>query len=152
MAGNVLLDAVYGTLTSAFVTADLDAKTTGSYALGSGAGATIDNTTALKLWIDVLINLGSITPTGAAYVTLSTLRSMDGTTFEDPQTAIAPNAGTPTWSQGVSTAAAAKVLIIRQILVPPGKCKLLFGNFTNVTLATGGNTIKYWLSGYQDNG
>lgn len=152
MSSLLKYDATYGTLSSAFVTGDLDGKTNGSYAFGSGAAATIDNTTALETLMDVIVNLGSINPSGSPYITLWLLLSLDGTNFEDPSSAGAPPAGLATYSRGVSTGSSAKVTIFRGIILPPGKSKLLFQNNTGQTLATGGNTIKYWPYSYNLNG
>lgn len=142
----------YGTLRSAFVTADLDGKTSAAYAFGSGADATFDNTSALDLWCDVILNLGSINPTGSPYVSLWTLLSMDGTNFEDPQSAGAPPAGLMQYTRGVSTGSTAKVAIFRKVLLPPGKSKFLLQNNTGQTLATGGNTLKFWPYSLNQNG
>jgi hypothetical protein len=146
MANLLKYDATYGTLLSAFVTGDLDAKTNGTYVLGgTGAAAVIDNSTTLDMYLDVRVKLGSINPAAGDYVSLSLLTSMDGgTAYEDPTSGIAPPADVPTYLLYLTTGASAKMRIKRGIILPPGKSKLLFGNKT-VTLATGGNAVDYWI-------
>lgn len=151
-AGLEKYDATYGTLSSAFVTADLDGLSNASCKFGSGAAATIDNTSGLKLVMDVIVNLGSINPSGAPYFTIALLTSMDGTNFEDPQAAGAALQGTPIYSKGVTTGASAKVAIIRGIVLPPGKSKMMLCNQTGVAFGTGGNTVQYWIYTYNNNG
>lgn len=134
-----------------FANAELASLTTTSYALAAGSGVSsniYDNTVNLYPEADILISLGSFNPSGSPYVVIAFLWSPDGTNYPDPQTALAPIAGTPIWSAGVATGSSAKLITIPRVLLRPLKCKVLFGNVTGATLAATANSITIAPAGY----
>lgn len=150
MATDLLFKTAFGTLVESHQNSDLASLADAAYALGTGAGAVINNTSDLLLLCYCRLNLGSITPAGAAHISLFLIRSMDGgSTYEDPQTAIAPPAGIPTQTRGLTTGASAKVVQFEPFILTPGHHKLLLGNLSGAALNASNNTLKYWLDTYR---
>ena len=108
---------------------------------------TIDNSTALDVFADFSMQLGSITPVAPNYVGvyLSPL-NQDGTVFGDNRFASSA-AGPPASSYWVGNiivtgSAAIQYGMVRGIILPPGQFKFLIYNQLGVTMnAT--NTAKY---------
>lgn len=135
--------ASYGSSVATFQNSDLASLANGSYVFGSGAGLTsnvYDNTSNLYPEADIHVLLGSITPSGTPFLTLYLLWALDGTNFDDPQTAGAPQAGTPSYTKGVNSGASAKIIVFSRVLLRPGKCKFVIGNNTGVSLAATSNS------------
>ena len=145
---SILYDANFGTLKLSHQSSDLNSLAHAGYAFGTDTDNIVDNSVALKLLLFAILNLGSITPTGAAHMRLFLVRSIDGTNYEDPQTAADPPAGMPGWSRGMFAGASAKVILFGPILLSPGKSKILIGNSSGVSLAASGNSVKYWFTTY----
>ncbi len=145
---SILYDANFGTLKASHQNSDLASLATAGYAFGTDTDAIVDNTTAKKLLLFAELLLGSMTPSGAAHMRLFLVRSIDGTNYEDPQTAADPPGGMPGWSRGMFAGASAKRILFGPILLSPGKAKLLVGNSSGASLAATGNSLKYWLSTY----
>lgn len=109
----------------------------------------IDNTTALDEFCDISFSMGSITPTGASYlgVYFHPL-NQDTTTYGDGR--FGSSAAGPPASQyfaGAATlvnAAQVQTGMIRGVILPPNKFKMVLYNVSGVTLAGSANTIKYW--------
>lgn len=146
-----LLYKSYGSSVALFGNTELASMASGNYTIGNGGGLTSnvwDNTSSLWPECDVLINLGSLTPTAGAYVVFGILWSPDGgTNYDDPQsgsgqgTTYTPLPGTPIFTHGVSTTSSAKIIILEAVLLRPGKAKFTFGNVSGVALAATANTI-----------
>lgn len=104
------------------------------------ASAAIDNETGLYQYMEVELVLASLTPTGTPYCQLYLVKQIDGTNYEDNTVSAAHQiiAVFP-----MSTAAAAKRIIVANILIPPTPFKLILENKTGVSLAASGNTVKY---------
>jgi hypothetical protein len=114
------------------------------------AGTALDNSSALDVFADLSISLGSITPgSGAPYIGLYLYPlNQDGSSYGDGR--FGSSAAGPPPSQyyvgaipcvpstvGVITGA------IRGIVIPPGQWKLVLYNLAGATLASGSNTVKY---------
>lgn len=114
----------------------------------SSAGSTnIDNEAGLNLYIELELHLASLTPTGSPYYAVYMQRQIDGTNMET-----APNISLSHQLIAVfpmSTAVAAKHLIIPNILIPPCVFSLWGYNSVGPSLAASGNTLKYRLYGEQ---
>jgi len=118
-----------------------------SLASGSrAAGAVISNHINLALLCEYSIQLGSINPSGAPYLEVHLCRLLgDGSTYED---IVASNVVA---NMAITTGASAKNGAV-QFEIPPGTFNVVVVNHTGVTLASGGNSIHYRLSGYTVNG
>ena len=110
----------------------------------------IDNTTALDIFCDVSISLGSITPAaGSDYlgIYLVTLYE-DGTSYGDGRFGTAA-AGPPASNYfvgnipAIASVAAVITGMARGIILPPGKFKFIIYNGTGTTLAASANVVDY---------
>lgn len=115
----------------------------------------IDNSTNKYTEVDLRIPLGSATFTGAdSAIEVYLVPSVDGTNY-------------PKWTGNVSTdeqqnneffvdsatttgATEAQELVLRNIMIPPGKYKYGFRNRSNVTLAASGNTPQWRPHSFED--
>jgi len=112
----------------------------------SAAGAVISNQTNLALLCEYSIQLGSINPSGAPYLEVHLCRLLgDGSTYED---VVASNIVS---NMAITTGSSAKNGAV-QFEIPPGNFNVVVVNQTGVTLASGGNSTYYRLSGYNVNG
>lgn len=109
---------------------------------------TIDNSTALDIFADFSMAIGSVAVVAPNYigVYLSPL-NQDGTTFGDGRFASSA-AGPPASSYWVGniivpTGTAANTGMVRGIILPPGQFKFLIYNQLGVTMAASANTCKY---------
>lgn len=109
----------------------------------------IDNSTALDQFFDLSVSLGSITPgAGAPYIGFYLVPlNQDGTTYGDGR--FASSAAGPPASQYyvgsvpcVPSTAGVITGMVRSILLPPGKFKLILYNQAGATLASSANTIQ----------
>lgn len=135
-----------GPLLTSHQSSDLDGLTTGSYALGSGTDWLINNTGERLLELHCELILSSFTPGTDPHVSLFYRRSNNGTDFEDPPTAVAPPAGMPMVVREIFAGATAKRIIYDPIGLTPGWARLLLGNLSGQTFATGGNSLKYYIT------
>jgi hypothetical protein len=107
----------------------------------SSASAAIANHTDLYRYIDIFVDLASLTPTGSPAVNILFLYSNDdGTTFAD---ASLSNSAAFVATLGMSTSASAKHLVAANIPIPPLDFKIALDNETGVALAASGSTVKY---------
>lgn len=110
----------------------------------------IDNTTALDIFADVSISLGSVaTGAGSPFIGLYLYPlNEDGTTYGDSQFGSAA-AGPPPSAYFVGvipTKVSATAVItgtVRGIILPAGKFKFVLYNNAGVTLAASSNTVSY---------
>lgn len=110
----------------------------------------IDNTTALDIFADVSISLGSVTTAaGSDYLGLYLYPlNEDGTSYGDSQFGSSA-AGPPGSSYFVDAipvpASFTGVLtgLVSGIILPPGKFKFVLFNSIGATLAASGNAVKY---------
>jgi hypothetical protein len=110
----------------------------------------LDNSTALDVFADVSLSLGSVTPgSGAPYIGLYLCPlNQDGTTYGDGRFGSATS-GPPAASYRVgaiplvASTAGPLLGMVRGIILPPGKFKFLIHNQAGVTLAASSNTLQY---------
>lgn len=117
----------------------------------------IDNSSALDLYADLSISLGSITSgAGTPYfaVYLQPL-NQDGTTYGDG-VASGTTAPAATYFVGTIMCPASATAVItgtlRGIVIPPGSFRFTFQNMTGATLAGSANVIKYRTYNLNNNG
>ena len=85
----------YGSSVAVFGNTELASLANGNYALGNGSGLSSniwDNTSLRYPVADFMVLLGSITPGPSPGIILVPLWSLDGTNFDDPQSAVTPPA------------------------------------------------------------
>lgn len=119
------------------LTTELNSLANGSQ---SAASAAIPNETDLYQYIDLELVLASLTPTGTPYCAVYLVASLDGTNYEDLTTS-ATHALLATFP--MSTAVAAKRIVVKNLLLPPLGFKLAVQNQAGPALAASGNTLKY---------
>jgi len=110
----------------------------------------IDNSSALDMFCDVSISLGSITTSATSACILIAIYPLDadGTTYADGRY-VSAGVGLPfTYYAGhiplVPGVTQAQNGILRMVLMPPGKFKFVLSNFSGANLAgSGANTCQY---------
>lgn len=128
--------------------ADVNSLPNGSSVLSSVAAIT--NGTALDIFADFSINLGSVTTVAPNYlgVYLYPL-NQDGSTYGDNQyTAGTQSTAVPSptyWVGNIVVPVGTQVIhgAITRIVMPPGSFKWLVYNQLGVTIASSSNTIQY---------
>lgn len=107
----------------------------------SAASSAIDNEAGLFQYMEVELQLASLTPTGTPYCSLYLAKSIDGgTTYEDLTT----SASHLVLAQfPFSTATGAKRVVVANLLIPPTLFKLAIQNQAGPALASSGNLIRY---------
>ena len=111
------------------------------------AASAVDNSSALDMFDDLSISLGSITPTGIPYIGVYMMPlNQDGTTYGDGKFN-ASAAGPPVSQYFVGAiplvvAAQVQTGILRGIILPPGQWKYVLHNVSGITLAGSANTIQ----------
>lgn len=111
----------------------------------SAASSAIDNTTALDMWADLELNLGTFgsAPSAGAYVEIYLIPSVDGTNYADGSSSVAPAQELLVGAFSVRANTAAQRLALRGVPVPPGLFKFLAINKTGQAMNASGNTLKY---------
>ena len=128
---------------------ELDGLANGGY---SNASSAIDNEAGLYQFIELELNLASLTPVAGQSVAVYLLPSLDGTNYADGGGAVAPpdEALLTIFSLRAATAAQRRVSMVLEM--PPLLGKLVVGNMTitsGVAFAASGNTLKYRLFNVQ---
>lgn len=131
---------------------DLNTMPNGSSA-ASSTGA-INNATALDLFADISVSLGSVTAAAPGILSIFLMPlNQDGTTYGDgqfnssgAQTTKVPQA---TYWVGniafpVTGSGAVQVGTLSGIRLPPGSFQIVIQNNVGVTLASSSNVVKYW--------
>jgi hypothetical protein len=136
------------TWTTAVNAADVNSLANGSSVLSSVAD--IANGTALDMFADISIALGSVTAAAPNFIGVYIYPlNEDGTTYGDGQLASGTGAAkipsATAWVGNISfpTGAAAIVGTLSRIALPPGSFRFVLYNQAGVTLASSGNTVKY---------
>lgn len=106
----------------------------------SAQSAAIDNLTDLYQYMELELVLASLTPTGGPYCQVYLVKQIDGTNYEDLSTSASHLVVA---SFPMSTAAAAKRIVVANILIPPCAFKLAVQNQAGPALAASGNTLKF---------
>jgi hypothetical protein len=110
----------------------------------------VDNSTALDVFADVSISLGSVTTgAGAPYIGIYLVPlNQDATSYGDGRFGSSA-AGPPPpayWVGSIPCQVSTAAVItgeVRGIVIPPGKFKFLLYNQAGVTLAASSNTVAY---------
>lgn len=131
--------------------ANTNGLTTELNALGVGnlsaAGTAIDNSAGQKaIFADLeFLAGGTFTPVTGAYMAVWFLRSIDGTNYEDGSATVTP----PRAPDAIIPITIGTAITPRnnrpQVVVPPGKFKVLAQNKTAAILPATGNVIKLGL-------
>lgn len=119
---------------------ELNSLANGGYSAASGV---IDNAAGLYMYMSVVIDLATLTPTAGAYLALYLLPAIDGSSYEDGGGATAPPNGSVIATFDLSTSAGAKKRARTNILIPPYKFKLVLLNGSGVALNASTNTLQY---------
>lgn len=134
------------TWTAAYTASTLDSIVNGNAIL---SGTQIDNSSALDIFADVGIQFGSITAAAPNYIGIYLYPlNQDGTTYGDSRFG-ASAAGPPPSNYlagiiGFPTGAAAITGVVRGIILPAGRFKLVTYNQAGATLVgSGGNQVYY---------
>lgn len=133
-----LLLTAYGSVQT-YLSTELNSLADGANKIG----ASITNSSALALFMDVEIALASFTPGTGGFVQVFKITSLDDTNFADGSDSVDPPSGTPVYAHSLVPGASAKRCVIERIPLSPGEQKLLFENRAGAALAASGNTVKY---------
>lgn len=117
---------------------ELNSLANGAISAQSGA---VDNEGGLFQYVAVELQLASLTPTGTPYCMLYLVKSIDGGTNYEDLTVSASHAVVATFP--MSTAVAAKRIVVANILIPPTFFKFAVQNQCGPALASSGNLIRY---------
>ena len=114
------------------------------------SSVSITNGTALDLFGDLSISLGSITPgSGSPYIGFSRLPlNQDGSSYGDGRfgTSAAGPPPSPYYIGSIlciPSTAGVLTGTISFVMLPPGTCKFLLYNLAGATLASSANTVSY---------
>jgi hypothetical protein len=128
---------------------------TGLNSLGIGAmsaaSATIANHTNLDKYVDIEVNLASLSPTAGARVDIYILESVDTTNFP-AQSAADLRLTTSQLLVSIpigTTATTAQRVVARNVELPVGDFQIMLDNQTGVALNAANNTVKFYT--YDDN-
>lgn len=119
---------------------ELNSLGNGSY---SAASSAITNSSGLYKYISLELVLASLTPSGAPYVEVYLVPTIDGTNYVDGGGAVAPPAESLLATFSLSTSTGAKRRAVANLLIPPYDFKLVLRNMSGVSLAANSNTLKY---------
>lgn len=118
---------------------NIASTTLDSLANGStSAFVTHDNSTALDLYASVLVNLGSITSTTGASITLRVFSAQSS----DVPDATGSVGGGDGYTQPLTVSTSAKVVVFPRVALYPESLRLSITNNAGVALAASGNSIK----------
>lgn len=110
----------------------------------TAASPAYDNSTNLDVYADFFLHLGSISPVAPAYVNVYVLVSIDGgTTFPSATGSVLRNQASQLFLTIPldTTGATAQNIVVRNILLPPGKMKFVLDNQAGASMAASGNTL-----------
>lgn len=107
----------------------------------SAQSAAIDNEAGLFQYMEVELVLASLTPTGTPYCLLYLVKSVDGGSNYEDLTTSASHLVVASFP--MSTAVAAKRIVVANILIPPALFKLAIQNQAGPALGASGNTVRY---------
>jgi hypothetical protein len=128
--------------TASILTTELNALTSATMSALSSAVA---NQTNLDIYVDIEVNLSSLSPTAGAYVALYIFEAVDGTNY--PAQSDADTRLTSTQLLCVlpigTTATTAQRVVARNVVIPPGIFKIKLDNQTGVNLGATLNTVKF---------
>lgn len=111
----------------------------------SAASAAYDNSTNLDVYADLFLHLASLSPGAAPRVDIYILVSIDGgTNYPSATGTVIRNQTDQLWRSIPidTTAATAQDIVVRGLLLPPGKMKFVLDNQSGVALGATLNTLK----------
>lgn len=113
----------------------------------TAVSATIDNTTALDLFMDIelVIATQGSARTAGAWVGVYLVQALDGSTFGDTHEVTAKLVAL----FPLDAATTARRATVHDIPIPPGLFRLFARNVTGQALAASGNTVKHRLHAIQ---
>ncbi len=118
-----------------------------SLASGSitAASTAIANQTNLDIYVDIEVNLASLSPAAGAYVALYIAEAVDGTNYPAPSAADLRLSTTQLLCAIPigTTAATAQRVAARNVVIPPQTFKVYLDNQTGAALNASGNTVKF---------
>ena len=123
------------------LTTELDALASDAFSATSTA---IDNTVGLYPWMDLEVNLASLTPgAGSPSIVVWINLSLDGTNYEKvPDGSSGDKPPDAIFPLEASVAQESRI-VVSNIPIPPLKFKLVLKNASGVALAATGNTLSY---------
>lgn len=111
----------------------------------SAASTAIANQTNLDMYVDIEVNLASLSPAANSYVALYILEAVDGSNYpaqSDADLRLTASQLLCTVPTG-TTAGTAQRIAVRNVLIPPGSFQIKLDNQTGVALNASGNTVKF---------
>jgi len=110
----------------------------------SAASSAIANQTNLDVYADIELVLGSLSPAAPNYCTLYILEAIDGTNYPSATAAVIRNQPSQILCTFPldTTAATAQLVVVRNVVLPPGSFKVVLDNQAGVALNASGNTVK----------
>src|SRR5262245_31776071 len=120
------------------LTTELNSLADGSF---SSASSAIDNESDLYEFMELELNLASLSPTAGAYVDIWIETAPDGTNYSDHGKALQTGGLLCTFPLD-TTASTAQRLPLAVVSIPPVKFKLSARNKAGVALGSSGNTLK----------
>lgn len=145
----------YGSPDTLMVGASMNALGLAAYASSAqNSGAPIDNTTTLALYMDIGLTLSSAVTcgSGAAFVSVWLIPSLDGgTSYPTPPgtSATAPPAGMLAGNIQAVAGASFTSGVLRGVVIPPGKYHTVMQNNLGVAFPSTGNTLLGYRYGEQ---
>lgn len=111
----------------------------------SAASSAVANQTNLDMYVDIEVNLASLSPAAGAYVAIYIAEAVDGTNYPAPSGADMRLSATQLLCVVPigTTASTAQRVAARNILLPPQTFKIYLDNQTGVSLGATGNTVKF---------
>lgn len=111
----------------------------------SAASSAVANQVNLDMYVDVEVNLGTLSPSVNAYVALYIAEAVDGSNY--PTQSAADMRLTSTHALAIipvgTTASTPQRVVSRNIVIPPASFKIYFDNQTGAALNASGNTVKF---------
>lgn len=115
--------------------------------LGSGSmsAASTAVTSSVDIYVDIEVNLASLSPGSGAYVALYIAEAVDGTNYPAPSAADMRLSTTQLLCVIPigTTASTAQRVAARNVVIPPGNFKIYLDNQTGAALNASGNTVKF---------
>lgn len=110
---------------------------------GKAISSAVDNSITLDLFDDLELSVDFVTaPTAGTVVEVYLLPSLDGSTYPDGSTSVAPQGSLYVGGFAVRNDTAAQKLMLRGVALPPGFFKYLILNATNQAFPATGSTLE----------
>lgn len=116
-----------------------------SLADGGMTAASTAVTSNVDIYVDIEVNLASLSPASGAYVALYIAEAVDGTNYPAPSAADMQLSTTQLLCVIPigTTASTAQRVAARNVVIPPGNFKIYLVNHAGVALGASGNTVKF---------